>query len=141
MDRRGFLGAILAAACAPAIVRASSLMPGRAIVLPTLGEVMQYAHVTETAMWPAGVTMTAHPTGFWMPEGRAALAALNMENTPVKIGFDPYCPEDQIFLTPNSKSESPTVAIRNSESGGGYKPPRIVTGVQPSFHQRNKGLT
>lgn len=35
MDRRRFLGAILASACAPAIVRASSLMPIRAPALPT----------------------------------------------------------------------------------------------------------
>ena len=33
MDRRGFLGAILAAASAPAIVRAQSLMPTRSGIL------------------------------------------------------------------------------------------------------------
>jgi len=40
MDRRGFLGAILAAGCAPAIVRASSLMK---IVVPTTVEVLEYS--------------------------------------------------------------------------------------------------
>jgi hypothetical protein len=34
MDRRSFLGACLAAAAAPAIVRAASLMPGRGIIVP-----------------------------------------------------------------------------------------------------------
>jgi hypothetical protein len=38
MDRRGFLGAILAAAAAPAVVRASSLMRVAAIVEPTAEE-------------------------------------------------------------------------------------------------------
>lgn len=35
MDRRGFLGAILAAGVAPAIVRASSLMSVRGLLVPT----------------------------------------------------------------------------------------------------------
>ena len=34
MNRRQFLGAIIASACAPAIVRASSLMPVREIAAP-----------------------------------------------------------------------------------------------------------
>lgn len=38
MNRRGFLGAILAAGCAPAIVRAQSLMRCTGIVMPTLAE-------------------------------------------------------------------------------------------------------
>lgn len=40
MNRRGFLGAILAAGCAPAIVRAESLMRCTGIVLPTLAETL-----------------------------------------------------------------------------------------------------
>lgn len=39
MNRRGFLSAILATACAPAIVRAESLMRCSGIVVPTLGDV------------------------------------------------------------------------------------------------------
>lgn len=39
MNRRGFLGAILATACAPAIVRGGILMPVRQIALPTDEEV------------------------------------------------------------------------------------------------------
>lgn len=35
MNRRGFLAAMLAAAAAPAIVRAASLMPGRGIIVPS----------------------------------------------------------------------------------------------------------
>lgn len=34
MDRRGFLGSIIALGCAPAIVRASSLMPVRVLDAP-----------------------------------------------------------------------------------------------------------
>ena len=34
MNRRGFLGTCLALAAAPAIVRASSLMPGRGLIVP-----------------------------------------------------------------------------------------------------------
>lgn len=40
MNRRGFLGAILAAGCAPAIVRASSLMKVSGIIIPTTAEVI-----------------------------------------------------------------------------------------------------
>jgi hypothetical protein len=40
MDRRGFMGAILAAGMAPAIVRAESLMRCRSIVLPTIEETL-----------------------------------------------------------------------------------------------------
>lgn len=40
MNRRGFLGAMLAAGVAPAIVRASSLMKVSGIVIPTTEEVM-----------------------------------------------------------------------------------------------------
>jgi hypothetical protein len=42
MDRRGFLGSILAACAAPAIVRASSLMQGRGIVVASLAETISY---------------------------------------------------------------------------------------------------
>lgn len=40
MNRRGFLGAILATGAAPAIVRVSSLMRVQGIIVPTLGEVV-----------------------------------------------------------------------------------------------------
>ena len=39
MNRRGFLGTMLAARAAPAIVRAGSLMKVREIIIPTTGEV------------------------------------------------------------------------------------------------------
>lgn len=44
MNRRGFLGSILAACAAPAIVRAQSLMPGRGIVLATLPEIAKHGN-------------------------------------------------------------------------------------------------
>ena len=40
MNRRGFIGSILAIGAAPAIVRASSLMRVQGIIVPTLGEVV-----------------------------------------------------------------------------------------------------
>lgn len=40
MNRRSFLTAVLATCAAPAIVRASSLMPARGIVVPTTAEVL-----------------------------------------------------------------------------------------------------
>ena len=40
MDRRGFLGAILAAGAAPAIVRIGSLMPVQSIIVPTTRQVV-----------------------------------------------------------------------------------------------------
>jgi len=40
MNRRGFIGSILAIGAAPAIVRASSLMRVQGIIVPTLEEVV-----------------------------------------------------------------------------------------------------
>lgn len=40
MNRRGFLGAILAAAAAPAFIRSGILMPVRAVSIPTAEEVI-----------------------------------------------------------------------------------------------------
>lgn len=42
MNRRSFLRGILAAGAAPAIVKASALMPARGIILPTLEETLKY---------------------------------------------------------------------------------------------------
>ena len=42
MNRRGFLGGILAASFAPAIVGSGVLMPVRQIILPALGESWVY---------------------------------------------------------------------------------------------------
>jgi hypothetical protein len=55
MDRRGFIGAILATACAPAIVRAESLMRIRPIVMPTLSETFLITGI-------AGGEVSIHPT-------------------------------------------------------------------------------
>lgn len=48
MNRRGFIGAILAAGLAPAIVRVASLMPVRGIVLPSTEETIDilYGYAT-----------------------------------------------------------------------------------------------
>lgn len=56
MNRRSFLSAILATACAPAIVRAESLMKCSGIVVPTLGEV---AAINGTFLTAAIVTREA----------------------------------------------------------------------------------
>lgn len=44
MNRRGFLGAILAAGAAPAIIRAESLMRVTGIIVPTTAEVVTYGN-------------------------------------------------------------------------------------------------
>jgi hypothetical protein len=56
MNRRGFLGSIIAMAAAPAIVKASSLMPGR-VWTPTLK--------TGWMAWNAGF-LSDH--GLWTPD-------------------------------------------------------------------------
>jgi hypothetical protein len=57
MQRRGFLGSILAACMAPAIVRASSLMPGRALTLSD-GGIIVGDSIMETIMTTGGNLMT-----------------------------------------------------------------------------------
>lgn len=55
MDRRGFLGAILAAAAAPAIVRADSLMRivprETTLLIPTLVQMIYPPHPEGTIAW------------------------------------------------------------------------------------------
>ena len=52
MDRRGFLGAILLAASAPAIVRVASLMPviGSKLIIPARGTI--YTGSYPKLLWP-----------------------------------------------------------------------------------------
>lgn len=54
MNRRGFLTGILALGAAPAIVRATSLMPGRAIWVP--GHLVAYGSMTVESEFVLPVT-------------------------------------------------------------------------------------
>lgn len=109
MDRRGFLGAILAAAAAPAIVRADSLMrviPREQLVLHKAAQI----GITEAA-WDITLHPLAADGDMLMVEARiaAALAALGRQmaqtlyDTPSRavyprIRFDPLCPPDRIYV-------------------------------------------
>lgn len=60
MNRRSFLGAILAAGAAPAIVKAASLMPVRAIQFPTLAETLEINIIRgNTLLTPTLITREA----------------------------------------------------------------------------------
>ena len=50
MERRSFLGAMLAACAAPAIVRATSLMPGRSIIMLEQIGYLRANHLLSTQM-------------------------------------------------------------------------------------------
>lgn len=58
MDRRGFLGAMLAAGVAPAVVRAESLMRLRPIVFPSLAESLEINMISgNPLLTPTSITM------------------------------------------------------------------------------------
>lgn len=61
MNRRGFLQLMLAAGAAPAIVKASSLMPVRSIVLPTDEEIFRVVavHNGDTLLTATQITREA----------------------------------------------------------------------------------
>ena len=99
MNRRGFLGTCLALAAAPAIVRASSLMPGRGLIVPSLG---LYS--------PDGTVMNAR----WLeiPEGESIrIVQLGFNDSYLgKVIFDNWKQVEEMCLGPLRVKMPPTMA-------------------------------
>ena len=70
MNRRGFLGTMLAACAAPAIVRAASLMPGKGLLVPS-GEIILPGRLG----WAAWNAAYIGLNGLWSPEQATSFIA------------------------------------------------------------------
>jgi hypothetical protein len=103
MNRRGFLGSIIAMAAAPAIVRASSLMPGR-VWTPTLK--------TGWMAWNAGF-LSHH--GLWSPGKSIEFIAEHnsFDDKPYRISTE-QAERDYIEATKDSILLTPS-AMRNND--------------------------
>lgn len=80
MNRRNFIGTVLALAAAPAIVRASSLMPVRSIATPVLiGQIDQFGLYMTPAAYDGWIQRMAEKVWEAQVFGRAVVGEYPMD--------------------------------------------------------------